>query len=133
MLGSKIQKGDAPHTFGPMIESPFVDGPFDEGFQIANIINDSGMSGTKGRNHTHSNKGTDMWKVTASEENKNISISLDLGEIVSLGEMHIWNYNGTDEDEKRDKITMDLRMFKFFFRRMMSVGMNGREVGIPFD
>ncbi len=49
--------------------------------------NNSGMSGTRGRTHLHSNLAEDMYLGEATE------FVFDIGHIEKLGELYLWNYN----------------------------------------
>ncbi|WP_312372573.1 discoidin domain-containing protein [Lachnoclostridium sp.] len=57
----------------------------------APIVNDSGMSGTGGRIHLHTNKDGDMYK---GDEKLFV---FDIGHIEKLGKLYIWNYNSTTD------------------------------------
>lgn len=59
----------------------------------AAVVNDSGMSGTGGRIHLHSNNKNDMCKSQTGE------FIFDIGHIEKLGELYIWNYNEKDDTE----------------------------------
>lgn len=111
---SKEDKTYASHAYGPFISIESVEGSFDEGFEILNLINNIGMSGSEGRNHTHSNIEDDMWRVTTSEQEENISIIFDLGSVVPLGEMLIWNYNGVDEGSEKLETDKGLKNVQIF-------------------
>lgn len=51
------------------------------------IVDNSGMSGSDGRIHLHSNLADDMYKGNT------IDFIFDIGHIEKLGEMYLWNYN----------------------------------------
>lgn len=51
------------------------------------LVNDSGMNGTGGRIHLHSNAAEDMYA------GKDTSFVFDLGHIEKLGLLYLWNYN----------------------------------------
>lgn len=71
----------------------------DEDYPIARLLNNSGMSGTAGRTHSHSSNGKAMWRWTATDSAQaELQIDYDLGEVVPLGEMWIWNYNEVGKD-----------------------------------
>lgn len=61
----------------------------EEGQQSA--VNDSGMSGTGGRIHLHSNRASDMCK--GSEK----VFVFDIGHVEKLGELYFWNYNASGD------------------------------------
>jgi len=72
---------------GPMLSLSAVN----EEFQA--IVNNSGMSGTGGRIHLHSNEAKDMYKGSQAE------FVFDVGHIDRLGELYIWNYNEAGDTE----------------------------------
>ncbi len=51
------------------------------------VIDNSGMSGSKGRIHLHTNAAKDMYKGDVKE------FLFDIGHIDKLGELYLWNYN----------------------------------------
>lgn len=55
------------------------------------IVNDSGMNGTGGRIHLHSNLPEDMYK------GNDTTFVFDIGHIEKLGELYIWNYNAAGD------------------------------------
>jgi hypothetical protein len=57
------------------------------------IIDNSGMSGNKGRTHLHSNIVNDMYKGDTTE------FLFDIGHIEKLGELYLWNYNAEGDTE----------------------------------
>ena len=56
----------------------------------AKIVNDSGMSGTGGRIHLHSNRAADMIKDLKK------TFVFDIGHTEKLGQLWVWNYNASD-------------------------------------
>lgn len=60
--------------------------PMDESYKA--IADNSGMGGSYGRNHLHSNLAQDMYK------GDNTEFVFDIGHIEKLGELYLWNYNG---------------------------------------
>ena len=54
------------------------------------IVNDSGMNGTGGRIHLHSNRAADSYKDIKK------SFVFDIGHTEKLGQLYIWNYNASD-------------------------------------
>lgn len=71
----------------------------DEAYQA--IVNNSGMNGTNGRIHMHSNLVQDMYKGSTTE------FIFDVGNIDQLGELHLWNYNAEgDADSGLKEITV---------------------------
>lgn len=69
-----------------------------------NIINNSGMSGTKSLEDTHDNNNSanTMWH-TAKNPGNNAWVTVDLGSVYKLDEMYIWNMNqgGNAENPER--------------------------------
>jgi hypothetical protein len=57
------------------------------------IIDNSGMSGNKGRIHLHSNTAEDMYKGDTTQ------FLFDIGHIEKLGELYLWNYNAEGDTE----------------------------------
>lgn len=54
-------------------------------------VNDSGMNGTGGRIHLHSNQASDMYKGNSPE------FIYDAGHVEKLGLLYIWNYNASGD------------------------------------
>lgn len=59
--------------------------------ELASAVNDSGMTGTAGRIHLHSNRAEDMFKSSATQ------FIYDIGHAEKLGQLHIWNYNAPED------------------------------------
>jgi hypothetical protein len=57
----------------------------------AALCNNAGMSGAQGRNHWHSNMPYEMYAAAKQD------FVFDIGHIEQLGELHIWNYNATED------------------------------------
>ncbi len=57
------------------------------------LVDDSGMSGSGGRIHLHSNQAADMYKGQEQE------FVFDIGHIEKLGKLYFWNYNGEGNTE----------------------------------
>lgn len=57
------------------------------------IVDNSGMDGSYGRIHRHSNKAEDMYKGDTTE------FIFDIGHMEKLGELHLWNYNAEKDTE----------------------------------
>lgn len=57
------------------------------------IVDNSGMDGSKGRIHRHSNAAKDMYKGETTE------FLFDAGHIDRLGELYLWNYNAEGDTE----------------------------------
>jgi hypothetical protein len=66
------------------------------GMTASQVVNQSGMSGPSGKNNTHNNDYSAMWKTPEDADNSNNWILFDLGGTHSLGEMVVWNYNEDD-------------------------------------
>lgn len=96
---------------GPIIQIAGVQAKSDEGHDIVNIINNSGMSGTDGRNHTHSKEEKTMWKYT-TQGAEDVSIILDLGLVHPLGELWVWNYMSVQDGESFSHFGLkDIRIY----------------------
>ncbi len=59
--------------------------------QYKPTANDSGMNGTGGRIHLHTNKAEDMYKSS------NPVFVYDIGHVEKLGQLYIWNYNAAGD------------------------------------
>jgi hypothetical protein len=57
------------------------------------IVDNSGMNGSKGRIHEHSNSALDMYKGDTED------FIFDIGHIEKLGELYLWNYNAEGNTE----------------------------------
>lgn len=55
------------------------------------VVNDSGMNGTGGRIHLHSNRMPDMYKGSDPV------FVFDIGHVEKLGRLSVWNYNAYDD------------------------------------
>lgn len=92
------QQEDAPlPSAGQWISGVIASAPADPGFAAEQATNNSGMSGTAGRTHAHSTVEQAMWRWTAAGEEQ-VLIEFDLGQVMPLGEMWIWNYNAVDQE-----------------------------------
>lgn len=121
------------HAYGTYIPVEYIEAPFDDGFDIAHIINGLGMSGTEGKHHTHSNTEEDMWRLTLRDQDiEAIEIVFDFGRIVPLGEMWIWNYNGFNEDTGELETDFGLKNIKILYSTDNEQWEEWQGAGYPF-
>lgn len=105
----------APDTaYGEWLPVASVTAAAMDGCDAVNAVNQSGMSGTAAKSHTHGNRPGTMWCV-APQEGEAAVITFDLGRVVPLGEMWVWNYNeadtGTPESVKIHRGLKNIRIY----------------------
>jgi|GEM_PF-285049 len=110
-----------------------VGGASAEGCQAGHAVDRSGMSGSEAKSHTHGNQAGTMW-CDVMPEGASASIAFDLGGVVPLGEMWVWNYNEQENDSplNAERLGRGLRQVQVFLSADGHTWEEWRGAGYPF-